>query len=187
MCHYISMNPQKSMKANFQSIRSYLKLNDQEPLPSHTIPSMDLLVWNCRGAGNKRFKRNLRELVQIHKPEIIVLLETKVKLTAICMFFNSMGFTTSTHVDPIGWSEGIWIFWKPSVVNVRVIEASSQQIIATISRQDYQDWLLSAIYASPIARQRDELWDHLEALAQNIKKPWLVAGDFNDFTSTSEK
>ncbi|KAL7223854.1 hypothetical protein ACSBR1_025335 [Camellia fascicularis] len=149
MCHYISMNPQKSMEANLQAIRGYLKLNDHEPLPSHNIPSMDLLVWTCRGAGNKRFKRNLRELVQIHKPDIIVLMETKVELTTIRMFFNCMGFTTSTHVDPVGQSGGIWMLWKPTV--------------------------------------RDELWDHLEALAQTMKEPWLVAGDFNDFTSANEK
>ncbi|KAL7211640.1 hypothetical protein ACSBR2_014486 [Camellia fascicularis] len=100
---------------------------------------MDLLVWNCRKADNKRFKRNLRELVQIHKSDIIVLMETKVELIAIGMFFNCMKFTASTHVDPVSRSGGIWMLWKLTVVNVRVVEASSQQITATISRQDYQD------------------------------------------------
>ncbi|XP_028105054.1 uncharacterized protein LOC114304080 [Camellia sinensis] len=103
------------------------------------------------------------------------------------MFFNCMGFTASAHVDLVGRSGSIWMLWNPILVNVRVVEGSSQQITTTISRQDYQDWLLSAVYASPNARKRDELWDHLEAIAQSMKEPWLVASDFNDFTSASEK
>ncbi|KAL7163193.1 hypothetical protein ACSBR2_039314 [Camellia fascicularis] len=63
---------------------------------------MDLLIWNCWGAGNKKVKRNLRELVLIHKPDLMVLMETKVDLASMGMFFNQMGFTTSAHVDPIG-------------------------------------------------------------------------------------
>ncbi|KAI8001887.1 hypothetical protein LOK49_LG09G02854 [Camellia lanceoleosa] len=90
-----------------------------------------------KGAGNKKFKRNLRELVQIHKPEIIVLMETKEELTAMGVFFNCMGFTASTHVDHVDRNGGIWMLWNPTVVNVRVVEASSQQITTTISRQDY--------------------------------------------------
>ncbi|KAI8019705.1 hypothetical protein LOK49_LG04G01246 [Camellia lanceoleosa] len=83
---------------------------------------MDLLIWNCRGASNKRFKRNMRELVRIHKSDLLVLMETKVEFSAMGMFFNRMGFTTSAHVDPIGRSGGIWIVWNPNVVNVRVTE-----------------------------------------------------------------
>ncbi|KAL7237415.1 hypothetical protein ACSBR2_003663 [Camellia fascicularis] len=88
-------------------------------------------------------------------------METKVEFTTMEMFFNCMGCTASAHVDPVGRSRGIWMLWNPIVVNVRVVEASSQQITATISRQDYQNWLLSTVYASPNARKRDELWDHL--------------------------
>ncbi|KAL7262295.1 hypothetical protein ACSBR1_000638 [Camellia fascicularis] len=86
---------------------------------------MDMLIWNCRGAGNQRFKRTMRELVQIHKPELLILMETKVEFTSVGMFFNCMGFTASAHVDLIGRSEGIWMIWNPNVVNVRVVEASS--------------------------------------------------------------
>ncbi|KAI8025856.1 hypothetical protein LOK49_LG02G03284 [Camellia lanceoleosa] len=185
--HYISMNPLKSMTENHQAMKGYLRIDSQSPLPNQEIPSMDLLIWNCRGAGNKKFKRTMRELVQIHKPELVVLMEPKVEFKDMGMFFNCMGFTASAHVNPIGRSGGIWMIWNPNVVNVRVVEACSQQITATISRQDFQDWVLSAVYASPNANKRDELWEQLQVLAQTIEKPWLVAGDFNDFTSQHEK
>ncbi|KAI7989599.1 hypothetical protein LOK49_LG13G01930 [Camellia lanceoleosa] len=185
--HYISMNPLKSMTENHQAMKGYLRIDSQSPLPNQEIPSMDLLIRNCGGAGNKKFKRTLRELVQIHKPELVVLMEPKVEFKDMGMFFNCMGFTASAHVNPIGRSGCIWMIWNPNVVNVRVVEACSQQITATISRQDFQDWVLSAVYASPNADKRDELWEQLQVLAQSMEKPWLVAGDFNDFTSQHEK
>ncbi|KAL7222108.1 hypothetical protein ACSBR1_023926 [Camellia fascicularis] len=118
---------------------------------------------------------------------MLILMETKVEFNSMGMFFNRMGFTASSHVDPIGRSGGIWLVWNPILVNVRVTEASSQLITATISRQDYPDWILSAIYASPISQKRDELWNNLERTSQTITDPWLLAGDFNDFASLDEK
>ncbi|KAL7238170.1 hypothetical protein ACSBR2_004301 [Camellia fascicularis] len=102
--------------------------------PTHKLSSMDMLIWNCRGAGNARFQRKLRELVRLHKLDMIILMETKVELNTIGMFFNNLGFMSSTHVDPIGRSGGIWLLWNPSQANVRVHDASSQMITATISR-----------------------------------------------------
>ncbi|XP_028092237.1 uncharacterized protein LOC114292475 [Camellia sinensis] len=148
---------------------------------------MDMIIWNCRGTGNARFRRTLRELVSLHKPDMLVLMETKVELHTMGMFFNNLGYTASTHVDPIGRSGGIWILWNPSQANVRVHDATSQMITATISRQEYLDWVLSTVYASPNIRMREELWNGLEDIAQNIQEPWLVAGDFNDYSSSEEK
>ncbi|KAI7994084.1 Puromycin-sensitive aminopeptidase [Camellia lanceoleosa] len=144
-------------------------------------------VPNPKGAGNKKFKWNMRELVQIHKPKLVVLMETKVQFKAMGLFFNGMGFTASAHVDPIGHSGGAWMIWNPNIVNVRVVEASFQLIIATISRQDYPDWLFSTVYTSPNRNLREDLWDHLEDNARNMSEPRLVTGDFNDFTTPNEK
>ncbi|KAL7218868.1 hypothetical protein ACSBR2_012022 [Camellia fascicularis] len=159
--HYVSVTPPLSMKVNHSRARGFLDFSAQTPLPQLTQSSMDLLIWNYRGAGNKRFKRNMRELVRIHKPYLLVLLETKVEFSAMGMFFNRMGFTTSAHVDPIGRSGGIWM--------------------------NYSDWILSAIYASPCTNKRAELWQTLEDTAQAMSEPWLVAGHFNDFANQSEK
>ncbi|KAI8000868.1 Xanthotoxin 5-hydroxylase CYP82C4 [Camellia lanceoleosa] len=79
------------------------------------------------------------------------------------------------------------MIWNPSTVNVRVIEASSQLITARISRQNYSDWVLFAVYASPNNSKRNELWQDLETLSQTMDAPWLLAGDFNDFAIQSKK
>ncbi|KAI7996803.1 hypothetical protein LOK49_LG10G02049 [Camellia lanceoleosa] len=108
--HMILVMATQSIKDNLKRAKGYLGIDDQDPLPNFTNTHMDLLISNCMGAGNKKFKRNLCELVQIHKPDLLVLMETKVELASMGMFFNQMGFTTSAHVDPIGRSGGIWMF-----------------------------------------------------------------------------
>ncbi|CAL5371633.1 unnamed protein product [Camellia sinensis] len=69
--------------------------------------SMKLLIWNCRDAGNKVFRRTMKELEKNHRPSIIVLMETKFELSSMGSFFNKLGFTTSSHVDLVGRCGGI--------------------------------------------------------------------------------
>ncbi|XP_028106480.1 uncharacterized protein LOC114305569 [Camellia sinensis] len=148
---------------------------------------MKLLIWNCRGADNKVFKRTMKELVQTHKPSILVLMETKVELSSLGQFFNKMRFTASSHVDSVGRSGGIWVLWDPFRATVKPLEVNAQFIHAKVQRDNFEDWILSAIYASLNRRNRDLLWANLEAIADNMTSPWLVAGDFNDIASLSEK
>ncbi|KAL7224135.1 hypothetical protein ACSBR1_025571 [Camellia fascicularis] len=148
---------------------------------------LKLLIWNCRGAGNKTFKRNLVEILRSHKPEILILMETKVAFSKMGNFFNRLGFTASTIVDPIGRVGGIWILWDTNHVNVRASSVGPQVIHATIHKEDYEKWVLVAVYASPNPLLRENLWNELEEVADSMEKPWLVAGDFNDYANQSER
>lgn len=133
------------------------------------------------------FKRNLRKLISTHKPIIVVFVETKVQLSSMGLFFNKLGFIASTHVDSVGKCSGIWMLWDLFKATVMALDANTQVIHAKIKRDNFQDWILSAVYASPNPRLRDALWNNLESMADNTSEPWLVAGDFNDFASQNEK
>ncbi|XP_028100952.1 uncharacterized protein LOC114300280 [Camellia sinensis] len=169
-------------------VQKIIGIPDYCPLPDYpNSSSMKLLVWNCRGAGNKVFKRNLRKFISIHKLTILVLIETKVQLSSMGLFFNKLGFTASTHMDPVGKCSGIWMLWDTFKSTVMALDANSQVIHAKIKRDNFSDWILSAVYASPIPRSRDALWENLESVADNMTEPCLVTGDFNDFASQNEK
>ncbi|XP_028120402.1 uncharacterized protein LOC114317817 [Camellia sinensis] len=148
---------------------------------------MKILIWNCRRTGNNTFKRNLRELLRAHKPEILVLMETKVTFSSFGNFFNNLGFSASTVVDPIGRMGEIWLLWDTAHVNVHTSSVSNQYIHATIHKEDYEEWVLSAVYASPNPVTREIFWEELERTATNMNQAWLVAGDFNNFTDHSER
>ncbi|KAI8009911.1 hypothetical protein LOK49_LG06G00903 [Camellia lanceoleosa] len=149
--------------------------------------SLNNLVRNCRGAGNSAFKRNMRELISTHKTEILILMETKVPFSSMGNFFNNMGFIAVIIVDPIGRAGDIWLLWDTAHVSIRASNATNQVSQATIHKEDYEEWILSAVYASPHPSQRDELWNNLKEIARSIEKPRLVTGDFNDYINHNER
>ncbi|KAI8013561.1 hypothetical protein LOK49_LG05G01094 [Camellia lanceoleosa] len=147
-----------SLVLNQEKVRDISGLSslDQFPIfPNRS--SMDVMLWNCRGAGNKVFKRNFRELIRVHRPDVVALFETKVTFSSMGLFFNNLGFTSSTVVDPIGRVGGIWLIWNPTQVSVSAYVATSQVIQATIKRENFKEWILSVVYASPnISRHKLE-------------------------------
>ncbi|KAL7182691.1 hypothetical protein ACSBR1_041390 [Camellia fascicularis] len=121
------------------------------------MESFNLLFWNCRGAGNNAFKRNMKELVRNHNPGVIILMEPKIPFSSTGNFFNNLGYTAATILDPVGRAGGIWMLWDTVQVNVRASVISNQVIQATIHREDYEEWVLSAVYASPNPSTREDL------------------------------
>ncbi|KAI8009517.1 hypothetical protein LOK49_LG06G01342 [Camellia lanceoleosa] len=54
---------------------------------------------------------------------------------------------------------GIWLLWDMAHVNVQTFSVSNQYIHATIHKEDYEEWVLSAVYASPNPTTREALWE----------------------------
>lgn len=52
-------------------------------------------------------------------------------------------------------------------------------------------WMVTAIsvliYASPIAKYREELWTYLRWIDEKIKLAWLLVGDYNQIVHETEK
>ena len=55
--------------------------------------SITILSWNCRGAGNEDFRNSFTELIRVHKPDLVILIETKVSFSSTGNFFNNLGFS----------------------------------------------------------------------------------------------
>ncbi|KAI8027938.1 hypothetical protein LOK49_LG02G03797 [Camellia lanceoleosa] len=77
---------------------------------------------------------------------------------------------------------------NPTLAEIDSLEIPMEEYIqATIHKEDYEEWVLLAVYASPNLAARENLWEELEETANNMNQPWLVAGNFNDFTVQSER
>ncbi|KAL7233401.1 hypothetical protein ACSBR1_017096 [Camellia fascicularis] len=68
-----------------------------------------------------------------------------------------MGFSAATIVDLVGRSSGIWLIWDTDQVNVRASSVSNQYMQGTIHKEDYEEWVLNAVYASPNPSLREAL------------------------------
>ncbi|KAI8027305.1 hypothetical protein LOK49_LG02G02848 [Camellia lanceoleosa] len=114
-------------------VRNMGGLSPSEPLPHlPTCPSMNIMLWNCRGAGNKTFRRNFKEITRTHRPEVVALFETKVLFSSMGLFFNNLGYTASTIVDPVGRVGGIWLLWNPTHVSL-LIPLSLSTLLSDLS------------------------------------------------------
>ncbi|KAK4482042.1 hypothetical protein RD792_012965 [Penstemon davidsonii] len=148
---------------------------------------MKILTWNCQGAGGDNFRTNFRELVKIHHPDIVYLLETKVSETRAEVISNSLGFSGVCRAPIDGRSGGIWLLWQKENIRVEVLSVDPQVIHAIIGPNSQREWLCSGVYARPNPAVRESLWKNLEDLSTAVRLPWMLTGDFNQVISSNEK
>lgn len=149
----VSAKPARKQRPTLVDMRNCLNPPGTPPLDANFfMDGYKIIVWNCRGAGNDRFRTNFNDLVRQHSPEIVALLEPKVNFQSMGSFFHNLGFTRNSYADPIGRSGGIWVTWDPTKVSVFTIDIKPQVIHVKIRKNGYEDWILSALYASPNPR-----------------------------------
>ena len=77
---------------------------------------MNPIAWNCRGLGNPRAIRALKELIQMKDPKLIFFMETKVKESRMMKLKYSLGFKNCVAVDCTGKSGGLAMLWTDDVL-----------------------------------------------------------------------
>lgn len=185
--HQVTAKPFRKRRPTLVDLRNILHPTGLPPLDlNFLMDGYKILIWNCRGAGNNRFKNNFRELMRIHSLEIVAILEPKVSMQSMGLFFRNLGFTRDTFTDPNGRYGGIWVLWDPTKVAVFTIEVKPQVIHVKIRKNGYEDWILSALYASPNPRLREILWEDLKEFANSNTHAWSAAGDFNEIATMNE-
>lgn len=82
-------------------------------LSSPPIPRdvMILLIWNCRGAASTDFFITFKDLVAFHKPQLVILSETKLAGSKVDSILSKLGFSHFIKSDVEGLSGGLAILW----------------------------------------------------------------------------
>ena len=127
------------------------------------------------------FKNYVRELVRIHDPAILIVMETQVGGDRAKEITNDLPFDGAIHTDTIGYAGGLWLLWNEDRVEVSKLANTEQEIHVIVKvHSSNLNWLLSAIYASPRCAERQVLWGNLKMMAEVHDLPWVMAGDFNE-------
>ena len=90
-------------------------------------------------------------------------------------------------VEAIGFSAGIWLYWKSHDVSISILANTSQHLTVQISKCKEDLWVFSAVYGSSNPMLRASLHEDVSNLAPTIGQPWLLVGDFNDMVSLEER
>ncbi|RYR19872.1 hypothetical protein Ahy_B03g064772 [Arachis hypogaea] len=72
---------------------------------------MNIISWNCRGAGGKTFPTLIRDIRREYNTNFIILLETYINGSCGATIRDKIGFDNSFIVEANGHSEGIWCLW----------------------------------------------------------------------------
>ncbi|XP_062118476.1 uncharacterized protein LOC133832109 [Humulus lupulus] len=147
---------------------------------------MKILSWNVQGIGNPWTFNALRSLLQVHKPDIIFIIESKLSRSQAKQLVERLNFENWWAVDRIGMSGGLLLFWN-SDINLKVLSWSCGHIAGLVSGRGMLLWLFSGFYGNPEHSKRHLSWDLLGRIRNIMVGPWLCAGDFNEICFNSEK
>nr|GMC77844.1 uncharacterized protein LOC109150389 [Ipomoea batatas] len=121
---------------------------------------MEIEDQQSSGAGGRAFLRVLKNLIQVHKPDILSLVEPKVSgshATSIC---KKLGYSDWVRVEAVGFSGG---------------SGAESTFVA------FCDCVWKP-YTSPSRR----LWAELSIAIRGFTGPLMVAGDFNSVIDQTE-
>ena len=72
---------------------------------------MNMLIWNYRGALSPTICSNVSDLVRVHSPAIMIVIETKVSGDRAKRITDKLPLDGAIFANSIGFSGGLWVFW----------------------------------------------------------------------------
>ncbi|KAI9123735.1 hypothetical protein K1719_005035 [Acacia pycnantha] len=146
-----------------------------------------VLFWNWRGACGKDLLNHLRLVCDRSRPSLIILAETKCEQEHRLLPLTSLGFDGFFFVPSVGRSGGLVAVWRSNQITISVLQSDRQFLHLHCSIPGLSPFLLTGIYATPYFNLKQALWIELKKFADFILDLWVVIGDFNDISSSSER
>ncbi|CAM8920109.1 unnamed protein product [Rhodiola kirilowii] len=138
---------------------------------------MRIISWNCRGLGRPRTVRALKELISSNRPQILGLIETKLKDSRWDQLKLNLGYRCCFAVSSRGRAGGLALLWnEQQAVSLRSYSRYHIDVVVESEEQ----FRLTLFYGDPRAQNRGSSWDLIRRLASVCDLPWLVMGDFNE-------
>ena len=151
---------------------------------------MKVLSWNIRGLNSKGKQRHLKEKLQVEKPQVMLLQETKVsgqKLQSIMQTFKTQYEVMA--IDSVGMSGGIAILWNGAEIRAEGWIGFPRILTATFRQIGSEDRILiSGVYGPPIPGERADFLQSIRLLStMHNENYWLLGGDFYMILNLSKK
>ncbi|KAF8109237.1 hypothetical protein N665_0100s0026, partial [Sinapis alba] len=139
---------------------------------------MRILHWNCQRVEKKH-----------HKPDILLLIETKNVDSYVRKIVKEQGYKHSFVISAVGISGGLVIMWDDAV---KIHFLGNPTLTNTNMYIDdvTNVFCLTYIYGNPILKYRQSHWERLirnTAVGLYHSKPRLMLGDFNDIKDNTGK
>ena len=132
---------------------------------------MKILSWNCRGFARAAEVRSLRVMCRLHKPDVIFLCETKVKMFDVQNPLACLGFLLQFQVPSSGSKGGLVIACKFGIEAEQVALSSHQISFLVHSDPPSTSWLVTCVHAPSAWNNRGNFWLDVENIGQHFRGP----------------
>jgi hypothetical protein len=147
---------------------------------------MSLLCLNCQGCGRPEAVHEIHKVVDLNRPKVLFLSETRMSATRAQKMCHKLGFSNVFGVSSQGFSGGLVLMWKDDMSLV-IKTYSKYHVDVCITEADGKLWHFTGFYGEPRRVQRKESWQLLHFLRNENDLPWLCGGDFNETLHSHEQ
>ncbi|KAK9092925.1 hypothetical protein Syun_027836 [Stephania yunnanensis] len=112
--------------------------------------SMSIITWNCQGAKCSKFKLAFKEIVMMHKPNIVAILDPCISGLQVEQVICGLGFSNLWFKDAMSFSVGILLLWNE--ITQISIQNAGKQLIHLEWKKGNRNGLLTMVYATLVHR-----------------------------------
>lgn len=147
---------------------------------------MKLICWNVWGLGKDHAFQELKRILREHKPEIIFLCKTKLKVQLMNRKTEALNFQNCLVVDSYGKRGGLALMWSKNIT-VDVKSYIKHNIDAIVQCKEDGLWHCTRVYGHPKTKEKKHIWELIRRFLGLSSLPWLYIGDFNKILYLNEK
>jgi len=149
---------------------------------------MKLLSLNCRGLGQPEAVHEVRSLVQLHRPVVVFLSETRRFSNDVQGLRSSLGFQNGVGVGTFGRGGGLALLWTNEVcVKLQTYDKLHIDVMVVDPVSGADKWRFTGFYGEARKENRHRSWELMHFLSVQSDAPWLCAGDFNEILEANEQ
>lgn len=150
---------------------------------------ISFLCWNARGLGQSEKRRALKDILTLHKTDIVAIQETKKESFSVRQL-NALSNTISywLHKSSVGASGGILLGINESkfeVLDSWVMDFSISVLLS--NKNEPFIWLFTTVYGPVLSVNRTAFFTEINSIYSLGHTAWLIGGDFNLIRARSEK
>ncbi|XP_059306149.1 uncharacterized protein LOC132057525 [Lycium ferocissimum] len=144
---------------------------------------ISILSWNIRSVRTQSAFARLKTLKNQYNLSFIGLQEPIVKAEHLPKYMRSIDMQGCySNIN-----NKIWLFWNNDYT-VSIINDTEQQVTCKVIQTDNGEvFYITTVYAKCRSHLRNQLWEEINILSQNINGPWCTMGDFNVIAVAEEK
>ena len=140
---------------------------------------MKILGWNCRGMLSTTAVRELLDLQERVRADLIFLSESHLNNCKANELRRVLSFDSMFVVESDGRAGGLVLFYhKVNKVELNYISANFIDIL--FMNEEVVQWRFTGFYGHPNWCDHNLSWEDIRNLYHKGNHPWMILGDFNE-------